>query len=104
MEELEESLDPHHFHITIRTIAAGTHEAKAVRHASTHTKHVLPLLAVARITSRPKSPGSGNSGPGGGFVFSVVFAAFCLEAHTICWKKAKKGKCLNLYAHVSTLT
>lgn len=54
-EELEESLDPHHFHITIRTLAAGTHEAKAIRLAAARTKHVLPLLAVARITPHPQS-------------------------------------------------
>lgn len=50
-------MDPHHFHVTIRTLAAGTHEAKAIRHAAARTKHVLPLLAVARITPHPdRSP------------------------------------------------
>lgn len=58
-EELEETLDPHHFHITIRTLAAGTHEAKAIRHAAARTKHVLPLLAVARITPRAEQSPDG---------------------------------------------
>lgn len=58
-EELEETLDPHHFHITIRTLAAGTHEAKAIRYAAARTKHVLPLLAVARITPRSEQSPDG---------------------------------------------
>jgi hypothetical protein len=52
-------LDPHDFHITIRTLAAGAHEAKAIRHASSRTKHVLPLLAIARITPHEESATGG---------------------------------------------
>eukprot|EP00892_Ulva_mutabilis_P011256 jgi/Ulvmu1/8502/UM044_0036.1 len=52
-DELQDSLDPRHFHVTIRALSSGLHEARAIHTASAITKHVLPLLAVARIRLRP---------------------------------------------------